>query len=97
MSISEIVTGILILINSCLPINTRLSASTFVKCLKYLAVLSFENESDLEEYRIITVRWIFLPFSKVIFVMNLAEFEYLPIKKENNMGFGKFLVNFRRM
>lgn len=92
VSISEIVTGILILINCFLPINTGLSASAFVKCLKFLTGLSFENESDLEEYRLFAVKWIFLPFSKVIFVLNLAEFEYIVIKKENNVGFGNQTV-----
>lgn len=60
VSISEIVTGILILINCFLPINTGLSASAFVKCLKCLTGLSFENESDLEEYRLFAVKWIFM-------------------------------------
>lgn len=52
VSISELVIGILMLKNFCLPINTGLSASAFVKCLKCLTGLSFENESDLEEYRL---------------------------------------------
>lgn len=88
VSISELVIGILILKNFCLPINTGLSASAIVKCLKCLTCLSFENESDLEEYRLFTVKWIFLPFSKVIFVLNLAEFEYLLIRYENILSFG---------
>lgn len=86
VSICEIVIGSLILINCCLPISTGLSASAFVKCLKCLTGLSFENESDLEEYRLFAVKWIFLPFSKVIFVLNLAEFEYLLIKKKSMWG-----------
>lgn len=88
VSISELVIGILILKNCCLPINTGLSAYVIVKCLKCLTCLSFENESDLEEYRLFTVKWIFLPFSKVIFVLNLAEFEYLLIRNENISSFG---------
>lgn len=35
-----------------------------------------------------SVKWIFLPFSKVIFVLNLAEFEYLLIRNENIVSFG---------
>lgn len=88
LSISELVIGILILKNCCLPINTGLSASAIVKCLKCLTGLSFENESDLGEYRLFTVIWIFLSFSKVIFVLNLAEFEYLLIRNENISSFG---------
>lgn len=88
VSISELVIGILILKNCCLSINTGLSASAIVKCLKCLTGLSFENESDLEECRLFTVKWIFLPFSKVIYVLNLAEFEYLLIRNENILSFG---------
>lgn len=92
VSISELVIGILILKNCCLPINTGLSASAIVKCLKCLTGLSFENESDLGEYRLFTVIWIFLSFSKVIFVLNLAEFEYLLIRNENISSFGNLTI-----
>lgn len=97
VSISELVIGILILRKCCLPINNGLSASAIVKCLKCLKGLSFGNDSALDEYRHFTVKWIFLPFSKVIFVVNLAEFEYLLLRNENIGSFGNQTIFFTYM
>lgn len=73
VSISDIVTGIFILIDCCRPIDTGLSASGFVKCMKCLTGLSLKNDPDLDEYRLVTIRWIFLPSSGIVFLWNGVE------------------------
>lgn len=71
--ISDIVTGIFILIDCCRPIDTGLSESCFVKCMKCLTGLSLKNDPDLDEYRLFTIRWLFLPSSIIVFVWNVVE------------------------
>lgn len=73
VSISDIVTGIFILIDCCRPIDTGLSASGFVKCMKCLTGLSLKNDPDLDEYRLFTIRWLFLPSSTIVLLWNIAE------------------------
>lgn len=73
VSISDIVTGIFILIDCCRPIDTGLSASGFVKCMKCLTGLSLKNDPDLDDYRLFTIRWLFLPSSGIVFLWNIVE------------------------
>lgn len=73
VSISDIVTGIFILIDCCRPTDTGLSASGFVKCMKCLTGLSLKNDPDLDDYRLFTIRWLFLPSSGIVFLWNIVE------------------------
>lgn len=73
VSISDIVTGFFILIDCCLPTGTGLSASCFVKCMKCLTGLSLKNDPDLDDYRLFTIRWLFLPSSGIVFLWNIVE------------------------
>lgn len=92
VSIFEFVIGILILKNCCLFINIGFLVFVIVKCLKCFIGLLFENELDLGEYWFFIVIWIFLLFSKVIFVLNFVEFEYLFIRNENILSFGNLII-----
>lgn len=64
------------------PGDTGLSVANFVKCMKCLTGISLKDESVINNYRLFSIRWVFLPGSIVVFGWNIVEFVLLHYEKE---------------
>lgn len=97
VSFSDIVSVIFIcIIDLCWPGDTGLEAFAFVKFMKRLMGISFKNGSVLEENRTFAIKWLFLPFSILVFGWNLAEFAVLHNDRDNDSILAAHFCTFLR-